>query len=121
MQDIILSIIALIITLLLTFISTKVSVFINEKVKTEKNQKAFQNLNLLVISTVKSTYQTYVESLKKDGLFDSNAQKEALNFIKDKILSQLSEDMKEYLFTNLIDLDEWTKTIIESTIYDLKK
>ena len=46
--------------------------------------------------------QTYVEALKKEGNFGKDAQLIALNTAKDIVLSQLSEDIKNYINTNFV-------------------
>lgn len=65
-------------------------------------------------------FQTYVESLKKSGNFGAEAQLEALNKAKEIALSQLSEEVKEYITTNYGDINNWLTTQIEATINLLK-
>lgn len=69
---------------------------------------------------VKETTQTYVDSLKKQGKFDAEAQKEAFNktFNTAKnLLTEMSVDAIEIVYG---DVDEWLKSKIESTIAENK-
>lgn len=69
---------------------------------------------------VKETTQTYVDSLKKQGKFDAEAQKEAFyrtfNTAKN-LLTEMSVDAIEIVYG---DVDEWLKSKIESTIAENK-
>lgn len=53
-------------------------------------------------------------------MFDKAAQLQALNQAKDMVLSQLSQDVKDYIASNFGDIESWINNMIESTIYDLK-
>ena len=61
-----------------------------------------------------------LEALKKEGNFGKDAQLIALNKAKDIVLSQLSEDIKNYIKTNFGDVDTWITTQIEASINTLK-
>ena len=50
-----------------------------------------------VTTAVTYTSQTYVDTLKKDGIFNKEAQMEALQKAKDKALALLSESAKDVL------------------------
>ena len=59
-----------------------------------------------VTTAVTYTSQTFVDALKKDGLFDADAQKEALQKSLDKAVSLLSETAQstlEEIYGNLND------------------
>ncbi len=49
----------------------------------------------IVLNAVRSVFQTYVESLKNSGNFNSEAQKIAFNLAKSLVLKQLSEEEEE--------------------------
>ena len=74
----------------------------------------------IVLSAVKSVFQTYVDSLKKSGDFDAEAQKTALNKATVIIKSQLDTELIDYIKKNYGDLDAWISTQVESTIDTLK-
>ena len=74
----------------------------------------------IVINAVRSVFQTYVEALKKEGSFNKDAQIIALNKAKDIALTQMTDEVKEYLVTTYGSLDSWLDTNIEATINILK-
>ena len=59
-------------------------------------------------------------ALKKEGKFDKESQILALTKAKDIALSQMTEDVKEFIQTNYGELDLWLTTQIEATINTLK-
>ena len=68
-----------IIGVLIAGLGTLITVLINKYVKNDKLKTILNSLNETVRNAVSEVYQTYVEALKKDGMFDAEAQKEALN------------------------------------------
>lgn len=50
-----------------------------------------------ITTCVMATNQTYVNNLKKENMFDKNAQKEALNMTADAVKKILSADAQKYL------------------------
>lgn len=74
----------------------------------------------LIISVVNSTSQTYVDNLKKDGVFTAEAQAEAFNITKNTILSLIDEESKELLATFYTDVDSWLNIQIESAVRQSK-
>lgn len=65
-------------------------------------------------------FQTYVDTLKKNGTFDVESLKIALAKAKDEALSQMSDEIKEYITTNYGNLENWLTTQIEATINIMK-
>jgi uncharacterized protein YdaT len=65
-------------------------------------------------------FQTYVDTLKKSGSFNKDAQDIALSKAKDTVLSQLTTEVKDYITTNFGDLNNWITNQIESSINLLK-
>lgn len=74
----------------------------------------------IVLGVVDTVGQTYVDDLKKEGKFDAEKQKEALN----KALSQAKNLMNDEMVTLVVDkyndLDTWIRTQIESYIKNSK-
>ena len=105
---------------LISLIGAKLVSFINTKISNEKASKLLTSATEIVTSAVRSVFQTYVEALKKAGTFDKESQLTALNQAKDIALSQMTDDIKEYISKNYGDLDSWLTTQIESTINLLK-
>ena len=60
------------------------------------------------------------EELKKDGMFDKVAQKNAQNKCLELIKTNMSADVKKWLEENYTDIDTFLKSSIEATIGLLK-
>ena len=65
---------------------------------------------------VSATTQTYVESLKKQGKFDGEAQKTAFQMTLDAVLAVLTEDAKAYLAEAYGDINAYLSTKIEAEV-----
>ena len=124
MNDILINIISAVVTTvllpLITWAGTKLIQYIGTKVKNEKASALLTTATNIVLNAVRSVVQTYVESLKANGKFDSASQVEALKRAKDIALSQLGDDVKEYITANFGNLDGWLTNQIESSINLLK-
>ena len=120
-MSIIQSAISVIITGLITFATSKLIQLINSKIEDKKAANYLSTIINLVGDSVKAVYQTYVESLKNQNIFTEEAQKEALDRCMSRIKSQLAPELINYITTNFGDLERYLKTLIESTIYTLKK
>lgn len=69
-----------------------------------------------VINCVIATNQTYVDSLKAQGKFTPDAQKEAFNRTLNSVLSILSNDAKAYLTEAFGDLNVYLTALIEAQV-----
>ena len=69
-----------------------------------------------VTTAVTYTSQTYVDTLKKDGIFNKEAQMAALQKAKDKALALLSESAKNVLASIYGDLNSYLETMIEAQV-----
>lgn len=69
-----------------------------------------------VTRCVIATNQTYVNSLKAEGLFDADAQKEAFQKTMDSVLAILSEDAKNYIQETTSDLNKYLTELIEAEV-----
>ena len=105
---------------LLSYGVTRLITYLNSKIKDEKVRKLIIQATEIVTNAVKTVFQTYVDSLKKSGDFNKDSQLEALEKAKDIALSQLNEDIKEYITKNYGDINIWLTTQIEATIDSLK-
>ncbi len=65
---------------------------------------------------VMATNQTYVESLKAQGQFDSEAQKRAFQITYESVIKILSNDAKDYLTGAYGDLSAFLTTKIEAEV-----
>jgi hypothetical protein len=85
----------------------------------EEKELASKYLSMVektVTDCVMATNQTYVDSLKQEGKFDSEAQKTAFNKTLDAVLAILTDDAKEYLTQIFGDLNVYLTNLIESQV-----
>lgn len=124
MNDILINIISIIVTVvvipLITLLGAKLVKWVASKIDDENAAKIVENASNIVLNAVKSVFQTYVDTLKKQGKFGSDAQQEALIKAKTIALSQLGHDTQKFLASNFGDVDTWIVTQIEATINTLK-
>lgn len=125
MNQILLNILAAVTTCiilpLISFLGIKLSQWLSTKIKDEKAAKLLTQATEIVVTAVKSVFQTYVESLKNSGTFDKTAQLEALNKAKAIVTSELTVELKDFIVANYGDLEGWITNQIEASIYKLKK
>lgn len=112
----------LIITLggfLVVFINTKTQELKN-KTKNETEQKYIERIGNIITSCVLTTNQTYVESLKKQGKFDVEAQKLAFESTKDAVLGMLSNELQDFITEAFGDINQYLTTAIEASVSNNK-
>ena len=83
------------------------------------NNLADKYVNMLaetITACVIATNQTYVESLKKQGKFDIEAQKEAFNQTYNAIMAVLTNEAKLYLTNIYGDLAAYITARIEAEV-----
>jgi hypothetical protein len=124
MNEIIISIISVIVTSvvlpLITLGGTKLIQLINQKIKDEKTRNILTGLTTIVERAVRSVTQTYVDTLKKNGKFDQEAQLVALSLAKDEVLRELNTETRIFIETNYGSINDFVTTQIESTINLIK-
>lgn len=124
MNEILLNILSVLLTAvilpLISIAGTQLIKFINSKIKNNELAKQLTTATTIVTNAVRVVFQTYVDTLKKNGSFDKEAQAEALNRAKNIALSQITEDTKSYIEENYGDFNNWLTIQIESTIDLLK-
>lgn len=113
-------IIVAIIGVIISGLGGLITYLINKYVKNDKLKTILNSLHELVKDSVLEIQQTYVEALKKDGMFNAEAQKEALERCLLVIKTNMPKDVKAWLDANVGDLEAYLKTLIESTIGSLK-
>lgn len=107
-------------TFLIAFIHKKSKV-LQEKTNNELLDRLIIQTEEIVVTCIKATNQTYVESLKDKNAFNAEAQKVAFKKTYETILSMLSEDAKKMLTDNYGDITQYITTLIESKIGQSKK
>ena len=82
----------------------------------EKQKKYIEMLNSTITDCVIATTQTYVDTLKKQGKFDKEAQEQAFLMTFNAVSGLLTEESKKYLNEAIEDLDLYIKQKIESEV-----
>lgn len=104
---------------LTTFIIKWINVKSDQIQKNNDNALANKYIQMLtdtINSCVIATNQTYVESLKKQGKFDAEAQKKAFEQTTQAVLTILSQEAKDYLANIYGDLDKYISEKIEASV-----
>ena len=78
--------------------------------------KYLDMLNNTIADCVLATTQTYVETLKKEGKFDLEAQKIAFTRTYENVMAILADEAKEYLQTAIGDLSAYVENMIEAEV-----
>lgn len=94
--------------------------WLKSKTDNEKLDYAITELSTTVQTCIDYVNQTFVDQLKKDGKFDENNQKEALQLALNKVRDTLSDSATKVLGKNGIDLESIIVTYIESLLYSNK-
>lgn len=107
------------------FLYSIITKYVEEKtknIKDEKTRNYVRDAVKAVLTAVDSTFQTYVDSLKKSGNFMSEeAHKEAFNRAKNIALTMLTQEMREAVRITYGDLDVWLNNVIEQLVGANKK
>lgn len=120
-QEIIISIVSIILTALISWAVERLVAWINVKIKNTKYAKLVGDAITVVGKVVKCITQTYVDSLKGKNAFDELAQVEALEKAKAMASEQIPQETQKYIESNFGSFDAWLVTEIESSILDQKK
>lgn len=121
MQEIFIKIIVGIAVALLSWLGERIIVLINSKIKNDKIARYLSNATLVVTDAVKATQQEIVDTLKKEGKFDLEAQSVALETTKSKIRQNLTEQTKAFIEENYGNFEMWMETAIHATLFNIKK
>lgn len=115
------SAVGIIITGIAGWLVAVITSFFNSKIKDKKLAKMASDITTIIVNAVSSVFQTFVDTLKKNGKFDEKAQIEAKEKALTIINSQLTEELKQYIQDNFGDIQEYLMNRIEAVIYSLKK
>ncbi len=100
---------------LITFVNLKAEE-LKQKAELEKYNKYIDMLNTTITNVVTATNQTYVNSLKEQGKFDAEAQKEAFRRSYETIIGILGEEAQRYLNAAIGDLNAYITNSIERQV-----
>ena len=117
---IILTAIGVIVSSIASWVATAIIKWFNSKMKDKKIAKYATDILNIVTDAAKYIFQTYVESLKKEGKFTQEAQEAAKKKALDIIHSQLTNELKEYIQDNFNDVDSYLENKLEAVLYSLK-
>lgn len=106
--------------LVMSALGILITYLINKYIKNDELKGIVNSLNELVRNSVLEIYQTYVEALKKGGIFDEKAQNEALERCLALINRNMPEKVHAWLEANYGDIEEYLKSLIEAQIGLLK-
>ncbi len=124
MNEILLNILSIVVTAVvipvISFLGYKLSNFLSTKIKDEKAANFLKQASEIVLSAVRSVFQTYVESLKNSGSFNKDAQAIAFNKAYSIIESQIQGELKDFIISNYGDLSVWITNQIEASVNILK-
>ena len=89
---------------------------LKQKTNDETAKKYLDMLNETISNAVLATTQTYVESLKKQGKFDAEAQKIAFQQTYEAVMRVLTADAIKYITTSVGDLETYITNKIEADV-----
>lgn len=89
---------------------------IAEKAENETQAKYINMLNSTISDCVIATTQTYVDTLKKQGAFDAEAQKAAFTMTYEAVVKLLTDEATEYLNEAVGDLNLYITQKIEAEV-----
>ena len=104
---------------LVNYIKAK-STELNDKVDNDMADKYIKMLTQTITDCVIATNQTYVESLKREGKFDAEAQKQAFEDTKTAVLSMLNVELQDFITEVFGDVNEYLTTAIEASVNNNK-
>lgn len=118
--NIILSALSIVVTGLASWGVSVLINWMNVKIKDQTLVNHLSAITQIVTDAVMNVFQSFVETLKRNGTFDEAAQKEAKEKAMAIIESQLTGELRKYIADNYGDVQEWLNNKIESVIYSLK-
>ena len=124
MNEILINVLSIIVTAviipLISYLGVRLSTYLNNKIKDESAKRMLNEATQIVLNATRVVFQTYVEALKEKGEFNTDAQLIALGKAKSIALSEMSEDIKDFITKNYGDLTNWITNQIEASINILK-
>ena len=102
-------------TFLITWIKSKKDA-LKQQTDSELAKKYLDMLDNTITDCVIAMNQTYVNSLKQQGKFDSEAQKKAFTDVYNKVIAILGQDAIKYLNSAVGDLNEYISSKIEKEV-----
>ena len=93
---------------------------VKQNTNSEQEKKYLEMIYNTISVCVIATNQTYVDTLKKAGKFDEEAQKEAFAKTYNAVLLVLSDEVKKYIIKTSGDLQIYLTQQIEAMVKNKK-
>jgi hypothetical protein len=90
------------------------------KIENEYVKDTLEQATNIIFNVVDAVTQTYVDDLKKEGTFDLEKQKIALNKALTQVKSLMNEEVTDLIVEKYNDADEWIRSQIEAYIKNTK-
>lgn len=104
---------------IIAFIS-KQATRLKQKFENEQADILIERAEKIVEQAVTTVTQTYVEALKKEDMFNADAQKKAFEKSKTLVYALMKEECKKAVESNYISFDKWLETKIEESVNNAK-
>lgn len=112
----ILPLISLAVTALITYYVCKLINFGKNRYDNELVDRYLDMLEDTIMNCVLATTQTYVDAMKKENMFDKEAQKKAFDMTYEAVMKTLTEEAKQYIEAAVGDLNVYITNQIEATV-----
>ena len=119
-NDVLIEVVNLVFKAIILLAIPYVSYLFKQKIKNDRVQKLILKGEEFVQNSVNMVQQTFVDSLKKEGKFDKEAQTEAFKMCWTNWMEMASDEVKEAISTEVGDLSIWLETMIESLVAENK-
>lgn len=106
---------------LATWLTTMLVSWLNTKIKDRKLARWSSEVSMIIMNAVQTIFQEFVDTMKKNGTWNSEAAKEAKEKAYSIIVGQLTTELQNYITENFGDMKEWIMNQIEAMIYQLKR
>lgn len=92
-----------------------------EKAKNDRAKATIEAVSNLIFDVTAETTQTFVDELKKGGLWNEQSKVQAFQKSREKALLMISKEAREIIAEIYGDFDAWLTTQIESSVHSLKE
>lgn len=120
-NDVLIMVVEALFSLAMTAAGTYLTIWLNNKVKNDKLNEAVAEVGSIAYDCVTMVKQTFVDSLKKEGKFDQEAQKLAFSKAYLQIEMLVSEGAKNLITKHYGDFEEYITTLIEKNVAEQKE
>ena len=115
-----LSVLALLLSYGITLLANYITKIIKEKIKNQSVSATLETVSNIVLESVNTIAQTYVDDMKKQNLFDKTAQETAFKKAYQTAQSMLTEKTKKVIEETFGNVEEYLTVKIESAVKQTK-